>query len=80
MTLSGGESQRVKLATELARKSTGQTLYIMDEPTTGLHFSDIQRLMSIVSSLVERGNTVLIIEHNLDVIANAHYLIDLGPE
>lgn len=80
LTLSGGESQRVKLATELARKSTGQTLYIMDEPTTGLHFSDIQRLMSIVSSLVERGNTVLIIEHHLDVIANAHYLIDLGPE
>lgn len=77
LTLSGGESQRVKLATELARKSTGQTLYIMDEPTTGLHFSDIQRLMSIVSSLVERGNTVLIIEHHLDVIANAHYLIDL---
>lgn len=80
LTLSGGESQRVKLATELARKSTGQTLYIMDEPTTGLHFSDIQRLMSIVSSLVERGNTILIIEHHLDVIANAHYLIDLGPE
>ena len=80
LTLSGGESQRVKLATELARKSTGKTLYIMDEPTTGLHFSDIQRLMSIVSSLVERGNTVLIIEHHLDVIANAHYLIDLGPE
>jgi len=77
LTLSGGESQRVKLATELARKSTGQTLYIMDEPTTGLHFSDIQRLMSIVSSLVERGNTILIIEHHLDVIANAHYLIDL---
>lgn len=70
----------MKLATELARKSTGQTLYIMDEPTTGLHFSDIQRLMSIVSSLVEKGNTVLIIEHHLDVIANAHYLIDLGPE
>jgi len=77
LTLSGGESQRVKLATELARKSTGKTLYIMDEPTTGLHFSDVQRLMSIVSSLVERGNTVLIIEHHLDVIANAHYLIDL---
>lgn len=77
LTLSGGESQRVKLATELTRKATGKTLYIMDEPTTGLHFSDIQRLMSIVSSLVERGNTLLIIEHHLDVIANAHYLIDL---
>lgn len=77
LTLSGGESQRVKLATELARKSTGKTLYIMDEPTTGLHFSDIQKLMTIVSSLVERGNTVLIIEHHLDVIANAQYLIDL---
>lgn len=80
LTLSGGESQRVKLATELARKATGKTLYIMDEPTTGLHFSDIQRLMTIVSSLVERGNTLLVIEHHLDVIANAHYLIDLGPE
>jgi excinuclease ABC subunit A len=80
LTLSGGESQRVKLATELARKSTGKTLYIMDEPTTGLHFSDIQKLMLIVSSLVERGNTVVIIEHHLDVIANAHYLIDMGPE
>ena len=80
LTLSGGESQRVKLATELARKSTGKTLYIMDEPTTGLHFSDIQKLMSIVSSLVEKKHTVLIIEHHLDVIANAHYIIDMGPE
>jgi excinuclease ABC subunit A len=80
LTLSGGESQRIKLATELARKSTGKTLYIMDEPTTGLHFSDIQKLMSIVSSLVEKKNTVLIIEHHLDVIANAHYIIDMGPE
>ncbi len=80
LTLSGGESQRVKLATELARKSTGKTLYIMDEPTTGLHFSDIQKLMSIVSTLVEKKNTVLIIEHHLDVIANAHYIIDMGPE
>ena len=80
LTLSGGESQRVKLATELARKSTGKTLYIMDEPTTGLHFSDIQKLMSIVSSLVEKKNTVVIIEHHLDVIANAHYIIDMGPE
>lgn len=68
------------MATELARKSTGKTLYIMDEPTTGLHFSDIQKLMLIVSSLVERGNTVVVIEHHLDVIANAHYLIDMGPE
>lgn len=80
LTLSGGESQRVKLATELARKSTGKTLYIMDEPTTGLHFSDIQKLMSIVSTLVEKNNTVVIIEHHLDVIANAHYIIDMGPE
>jgi excinuclease ABC subunit A len=70
----------VKLATELARKSTGKTLYIMDEPTTGLHFSDIQKLMSIVSTLVEKKNTVVIIEHHLDVIANAHYIIDMGPE
>lgn len=80
LTLSWGESQRVKLATELARKATGNTLYIMDEPTTGLHFSDVQKLMTIVSNLVEKGNTVVIIEHHLDVIANAHYLIDMGPE
>lgn len=80
LTLSWGESQRVKLATELARKSTGKTLYIMDEPTTWLHFSDIKRLMSIVSTLVQKNNTVVIIEHHLDVIANAHYIIDMWPE
>lgn len=79
-TLSGGEAQRVKLATELARRSTGQTLYILDEPTTGLHFEDIQKLLVVLNELVERGNTVLVIEHNLDVIRNADWLVDLGPE
>lgn len=79
-TLSGGEAQRIKLASELSRRSTGKTLYILDEPTTGLHFEDIKRLLSVLFALVEKGNTVLVIEHNLDVIKSADYLIDLGPE
>jgi excinuclease ABC subunit A len=79
-TLSGGESQRVKLATELAKKDTGKTLYILDEPTTGLHFEDIRILMYVLQKLVDRGNTVIIIEHNLDVIKLADYIIDVGPE
>lgn len=79
-TLSGGESQRVKLASELARKDTGKTFYILDEPTTGLHFEDVRVLLSVLNKLVERGNTVLVIEHNLDVIKSADYIIDLGPE
>jgi excinuclease ABC subunit A len=79
-TLSGGESQRVKLATELARRDTGKTLYILDEPTTGLHFEDVRVLLGVLDKLVERGNTVLVIEHNMDVIKMADYIIDLGPE
>ena len=79
-TLSGGEAQRVKLATELARRATGKTLYILDEPTTGLHFEDIKRLLQVLNQLVEKGNTVLIIEHNLDVIKCADWIIDMGPE
>jgi len=79
-TLSGGESQRVKLATELARRDTGKTLYILDEPTTGLHFDDIRALLLVLQRLTERGNTVIVIEHNLDVIKQADYLIDMGPE
>ena len=80
LTLSGGEAQRVKLANELARVSTGKTLYIMDEPTTGLHFADVKQLMEVIQKLVDHGNTVLMIEHNLDVIKTADYIIDMGPE
>ena len=79
-TLSGGESQRVKLATELAKKDTGKTLYILDEPTTGLHFEDIRVLLDVLNKLVDKGNTIIVIEHNLDVIKSADYLIDMGPE
>ena len=79
-TLSGGEAQRIKLATELSRKSTGQTIYILDEPTTGLHFADVEKLIEILQRLTEGGNTVVVIEHNLDVIKTADYIIDLGPE
>ena len=79
-TLSGGESQRIKLATELARTETGNTMYILDEPTTGLHFEDIRVLLGVLNQLVERGNTVIVIEHNLDIIKCADYIIDMGPE
>ena len=79
-TLSGGEAQRVKLSTELSRYSTGRTIYILDEPTTGLHTADVHRLIEVLEKLVEKGNTVVVIEHNLDVIKTADYIIDLGPE
>jgi excinuclease ABC subunit A len=79
-TLSGGESQRVKLATELAKRDTGRTLYILDEPTTGLHFEDIRVLLSVLNRLVDKGNTVIVVEHNLDVIKSADHIIEMGPE
>lgn len=79
-TLSGGECQRMKLATELSKRDTGKTMYILDEPTTGLHFEDIRILMDVLQRLVDRGNTVLIIEHNLDIIKLADHIIDMGPE
>ncbi|MGI9598716.1 MAG: excinuclease ABC subunit UvrA, partial [Acidimicrobiales bacterium] len=79
-TLSGGEAQRVKLASELAKRSTGHTIYLLDEPTTGLHFEDIRRLLTVLGRLVDQGNTVLVIEHNLDVIKTADWIVDLGPD
>jgi excinuclease ABC subunit A len=79
-TLSGGEAQRVKLASELQKRSTGRTVYVLDEPTTGLHFEDIRKLIGVLSGLVDKGNTVIVIEHNLDVIKTADWLVDMGPE
>ena len=79
-TLSGGEAQRIKLATELSRRGTGKTIYVLDEPTTGLHFADVHKLVEILRRLSEGGNTVVVIEHNLDVIKTADYIIDIGPE
>jgi excinuclease ABC subunit A len=79
-TLSGGESQRVKLSSELSRRDTGRTLYVLDEPTTGLHFEDVRVLLDVLNRLVDRGNTVIVIEHNMDVIKTADYIIDLGVE
>jgi excinuclease ABC subunit A len=80
VTLSGGEAQRIKLSKELSRKDTGKTLYILDEPTTGLHFDDVNRLTKVLHHFVELGNSVLVIEHNLDMVKNADYIVDMGPE
>jgi excinuclease ABC subunit A len=79
-TLSGGEAQRIKLGKELSKRETGKTVYILDEPTTGLHFADIQRLLEVLNQLTDRGNTVVVIEHNMEIIKSADYVIDLGPE
>jgi excinuclease ABC subunit A len=79
-TLSGGEAQRMKLSSELCKRSSGQTLYLLDEPTTGLHFADVAKLISVLQRLVDRGNTVIVVEHNLEVIKCADYIVDLGPE
>ena len=79
-TLSGGEAQRVKLATELQRRTNGRTVYVLDEPTTGLHFEDVSKLLQVLNGLVDKGNTVVVIEHNLDVIKSADWIVDMGPE
>jgi excinuclease ABC subunit A len=79
-TLSGGEAQRVKLASELQKRSTGRTVYILDEPTTGLHFEDIRKLLGVINGLVDKGNTVIVIEHNMDVIKTSDWIVDMGPE
>jgi excinuclease ABC subunit A len=80
LTLSGGEAQRVKLSLELSKRSTGKTLYMLDEPTTGLHFADVKQLMEVIQRLTDQGNTIIMIEHNLDVLLQADHIIDLGPE